>query len=268
MTTQQRPPRHAYPRSPIAAGEGGPAAREDTVPPDGAASRAGEGAAVMGRRRFLGYVVAAPTLVVAAELGQGLLAPRAAAAVPSGPQPSDVLDLNDILTSATLPTANLITVTVNPDGTASFAMPRCETGQGITTSTAMMIAEELDLPVDKVHVTLADARPELLFNQVTYGSNTTISTWTPFRVAAAIARHQLLAAAAIELGDTVTNLTTKAGSVISASGGNALPYGALAAKAAASVTRQVSVTLKPASKFTVIGKPHSRIDALAAVTGR
>jgi isoquinoline 1-oxidoreductase beta subunit len=268
MTTQQRPPRHAYSRSPIAAGDGGAAARADTVPPGSVPSLAGEGAAVIRRRRFLGYVVAAPTLVVAAELGQGLLAPPAAAAVPSPPQPSDIVDLNDILTSATLPTANLITVTVNPDGTASFAMPRCETGQGITTSTAMLIAEELDLPVDKVHVTLADARPELLFNQVTYGSNTTISTYTPFRVAAAIARHRLLQAAAIELGDTVTSLTTKAGSVISASGGNALPYGALAQKAAATVTRQVSVALKPASSFQVIGRPHNRIDALAAVTGR
>lgn len=224
--------------------------------------------AVLGRRRFLGYVVAAPTLVAAAEIGQGLLASPAAAAIPSPPQPSDILDLNDILTSAALPTANLITVTVHPDGTASFAMPRCETGQGITTSTAMLIAEELDLPVEKVRVTLADARPELLFNQVTYGSNTTISTYTPFRVAAAIARQRLLQAAAAELGDTVAGLTTRAGNVISASGLSALPYGALAQKAAAAATRQVSVTLKQASRFTVIGKPHNRVDALAAVTGR
>lgn len=221
------------------------------------------------RRRFLGFVIAAPTLAAAAPLAETLLSPRAAgAAVPSGPQPSDVVDLNDLLTAVTLPTANLITVVVNPDGTASFEMPRCESGQGITTSTAMLIAEELDLPVEKVHVTLADARPELMFNQATYGSNTTISTYTPFRVAAAIARQQLLRAAAIELGDTVTNLTTTAGRVISASGSDALPYGELARKAASSVTKQVSVTLKPASEFTVIGKPHNRVDALAAVTGR
>ena len=222
----------------------------------------------MGRRRFLGYLLAAPTLVAAAELVQGVTAPPAAAALPSPPQPSDVVDLNDLLTAATAATANLITVTLNPDGSASFAMPRCETGQGITTSTAMLIAEELDLPVSKVHVTLADARPELLFNQATYGSNTTISTFTPFRVAAAIARHRLLEAAAIEFGDTVGSLTTQAGHVISASGLNSLPYGALAQKAAVDATRKVAVTLKPASQFTVIGKPHRRVDALAAVTGR
>jgi isoquinoline 1-oxidoreductase subunit beta len=256
MAAHSRSPR----RGPLTIpGDAGPA--ELPAPADA-------GPAEIGRRRFLGYVVAAPTLLTAAEVRPGLLTPRAAAALPSPPQPSDILDLNDILTSATLPTASLITVTVHPDGTASFAMPRCESGQGITTSTAMLIAEELDLPVEKVRVTLADARPELLFNQVTYGSNTTISTFTPFRVAAALARQQLLRAAAAQLGDTVANLSTKAGSVISASGLNAIPYGALAEQAAASVTHRVAVTLKPPKAFTVIGKPHRRVDALAAVTGR
>ena len=52
-----------------------------------------------GRRRFLGYLVAAPTLVAAAELGLGVSAP-AAAAIPSGPQPPEIYDLNDLLTDA------------------------------------------------------------------------------------------------------------------------------------------------------------------------
>ena len=89
---------------------------------------------------------------------------------------------------------------VHEDGTASFELPRAEDGQGVTTSTAMIIAEELDLPVEKVHVTLAPARPELVFNQLTGGSNTTVSTYTPIRVAAAIAKGALLEAAAVELG--------------------------------------------------------------------
>lgn len=222
----------------------------------------------MERRRFLGWLVAAPTLVVAADLGGAVLdSHRAGAAVPSLPQPSDILDLTDVLTDATLPTANLISVVVNTDGTASFAMPRSESGQGITTSSAMLIAEELDLPVDKILITMADARPELVFNQATFGSNTTLSTYTPFRVAAALARKQLLQAAAIELGDTITNLSTQLGHVVSTSGAR-LSYGSLAAKAAATKTTRASVTLKPASEFTVIGTPQRRTDALEAVTGR
>ncbi len=58
----------------------------------------------------------------------------------------ELYDLEDLQTDAARPTAKLITVTVNEDGTASFAIPRMEVGQGITTSTAMIIAEELDLP--------------------------------------------------------------------------------------------------------------------------
>ncbi len=230
----------------------------------------GEQAGVTSRRRFLGYLIAAPTLVVAADLtAESIFAPAAAnAAVPSLPQPSDVVDLSDLLTYATVPTANLISITMNPDGTASFAMPRVESGQGITTSTAMIIAEELDLPVEKVIVTLADARPELLFNQFTAGSNTTLSTYTPFRVAAALARQQLLKAGAIALGDNVGNLLTKAGMVISTSGLGAIPFGDLATKAATSVTQTLTTTLKPPSSFTVVGKPHNRVDALEAVTGR
>ena len=65
----------------------------------------------------------------------------------------------------------------------------------------MIIAEELDLPVDEgPGHPRADARPELLFNQLTGGSNTTMSTYTPIRVAAALAKGALLEAAAVELG--------------------------------------------------------------------
>ncbi|WBB61918.1 molybdopterin-dependent oxidoreductase [Streptomyces sp. WMMC500] len=217
-----------------------------------------------GRRRFLGYVLAAPTLVTAAELVPARAA--GAAGIPSG-EITELVDLNDVMTAAALPTAGLIRVEVHTDGTVSFALPRAEVGQGITTSTAMLIAEELDVPVDRVRVTLADARPELVFNQLTGASNTTISTYTPIRVAAAVARARLLRAAAAELGAAAGDLTLEAG-VVTDSAGRSVGIGALAEKAAAVEPRQVSVALKDAGRFTVIGRPHSRIDALDAVTGR
>jgi isoquinoline 1-oxidoreductase beta subunit len=184
------------------------------------------------------------------------------------PGPAEVYDLNDMLTHAALPTANLITIRLDPDGIAHFALPRAEVGQGITTSSAMLVAEELDIPLDKVRVTLADARPELLFNQLTGGSNTTISTFTPIRVAAAVARGRLLHAAALELGEALGTLTAKAGVITSAVTGRSLSYGELAEKAASMTTSQVSVALKDASEFKVVGTAQRRIDALDAVTGR
>ncbi|MET9972543.1 molybdopterin cofactor-binding domain-containing protein, partial [Streptomyces sp. NPDC006356] len=221
------------------------------------------GASAPSRRRFLGYVLAAPTLVAAAELGA---APEAGADIPS-PEITELFDLNDVMTAAALPTSNLITVEVGGDGTVSFALPRAEVGQGITTSTAMLIAEEMDVPLDRVRVTLADARPELVFNQLTGGSNTTVSTYTPIRVAAAIARGRLLRTAANELGAPVADLTLKAG-VVTGPAGDSIGIGALSGKAASVRTEQVSVELKPRERFTVIGRPHNRVDALAAVTGR
>lgn len=221
-----------------------------------------------GRRRFIGYLLAGPTLIAAASLGEAAFVPsRADAALTSLPQPADLFDLTDLQTLAALPTSNLISIRINKDGTASFALPRAEVGQGITTSTAMIIAEELDLPVDKVLVTLAPARPELLFNQLTGGSNTTNSTYTPIRIAAAIARGALLDAAAIMLGDNVKNLTTQGGQVIAKSGAK-ISYGDLASRASTTTTKKAAVSLKDKSTFTVIGTPQKRVDGRDIVMGK
>lgn len=220
-----------------------------------------------GRRRFLGYLIAAPTLAAAAPLLVDPSIRSAAAALPSPPEPSQVYDLTDLLTDATLPTANLITVVMNSDGTASFALPRAEVGQGITTAVAMAIADEMDLALDKVVVTLADARPELVWNQLTGGSNTMHSIFTPVRVAAAIARRQLLQAAADLLGGLPSDFGVSDG-VVTAPSGATTTYGALASSAAAQKTMPVSVELKPESALKIVGTPQTRIDALDIVTGR
>ncbi len=220
----------------------------------------------IGRRRFFGYVLAAPTLVTAADFSPAAAQPASGFRLPS-PEITELLDLNDLMTLATLPTSGLISVQVNADGTVSFALPRAEVGQGITTSSAMLIAEELSVPLARVRVTLADARPELLFNQLTGGSNTTIATFTPIRVAAAIARVRLLQAAAGELGAAPADLKLAAG-VITDRAGRSIDIGSLAQKAASESTTQVAVELTSRESFTVIGKPHNRIDALAAVTGQ
>jgi isoquinoline 1-oxidoreductase subunit beta len=226
----------------------------------GNVARAQSGNAGVSRRRFIGYLVAGPTVIAGAQLWT----PSAHAAVPTH-QPVDRYDLTDLLTDATKPTAHLITVVVNPDGTVSFALPRAEVGQGITTAVAMAIADEMDIALGKVNVTLADARPELVWNQLTGGSNSMHSIYTPVRVAAAIARGQLLAVAAQTLGTTRAKLSVRDG-VIRAPGGRTIPYGALARQAAVDQTRRVGTALK--AKHTVVGTPQRRIDAVEIVTGR
>ncbi|GAA1867956.1 molybdopterin-dependent oxidoreductase [Pseudonocardia ailaonensis] len=227
--------------------------------------------APVGRRKFLGYLIAAPTLVVAAELTRqevfGGPSASAATPIPSAPQPPEVYDLLDALRDSMRPTANLIRIEVNRDGTVSFALPRSDNGQGIITSTQMIIAEEMGLDVDQVRVTLADARPELLLNQITGGSSTTFTTYTPIRVAAALAQMRLLEAASQLLQQDVRTLTARKG-LITSTLGKSIPFGDLAGPAASAVDKQVEVTLKPREKFTVIGKPQNKTDVLDIVTGR
>ena len=73
------------------------------------------------RRSFLGYVLGGATLVAAADLG----ARRARASATSRRRPSPPSSTTSTTCSPTprRPTANLITVTVHEDGTASFALP-------------------------------------------------------------------------------------------------------------------------------------------------
>src|SRR4051812_2747761 len=95
--------------------------------------------AVQGRftqRRMVGYLVAAPTLVAGA---RWLDASEADAAVPNRGI-TDAFDLSDVLTAAALPTMGLLKIEITPQGGARFELPRSENGQGITTSSAIIVA--------------------------------------------------------------------------------------------------------------------------------
>jgi isoquinoline 1-oxidoreductase beta subunit len=216
------------------------------------------------RRRFMGYVLAGTTLIAAAP--QFVAPERAGAALPTH-QPVDDYDLSDLLNQAAAPTSGLISITTNTDGTVSFALPRAEVGQGITTAVAMTIADEMGIGLEQVAVTLADARSELVWNQLTGGSNSMHSIFIPVRVAAAIARHELVEAAALALQEPAYDLTVVGDKVISPSG-SAIDLGALAQKAAASRDRTVQATLKSDTQFKLIGTPQKRVDGLDIVTGR
>ncbi len=216
------------------------------------------------RRHFLGYVIAGPTLVTGVQWLNG--GEARATTVPSGGQIAESYDLLDFLRDAARPTANLITITVNEDGTVSFALHRTEVGQGINTAIAMVIAEEMDLPVERVRITQADARPELLFNQLTGGSNSMFTIYDPVRLAAAVARKRLIDAAAIFLGASGSSLSILDGT-IRAPDGSTVGFGELARDAASSVTEPVDAEPK-SGDFAVVGTPHNRVDSLAMVTGQ
>ena len=86
-------------------------------------------------------------------------------------------------------------------GAITLIMPHTEVGQGIYTSSAMLIAEELEVGLDQIAV--QPAPPDLkkyldphLFDQATGGSMSTRSDWRRLREAGAAARLMLVAVAA------------------------------------------------------------------------
>src|SRR3954468_10967306 len=193
------------------------------------------------RRRMVGILIAGPTLIAAARWG---IDPAPAFGAVPTEQAVDHYDLSDFLSDSCRPTNWMITVTVNKDGTASFDLPRAEVGQGLTTSFAIVIADEMELPVEKVKVTLADARPELVVNQLTGGSNSMHALYEPVRTAAASARGQMTKTAARELGVSASQLKLHEG-VFTAPDGRTATYGDLAEKAAVSKDTVVRARLKP-----------------------
>ena len=158
------------------------------------------------------------------------------------------------------------------DGRVTLVMPQVEMGQGVYTSIAMIMAEELD--ADFAQLTLEHAPPDeahyanpMLGVQATGNSNSIRAFWKPLRTAGATTRAMLVMAAAQQWGVDTTSCSTAAGQVIHAASGRKLGYGALAPRAA-SIKPPADVPLKDPKNFTLIGKPLKRFDTPDKVNGK
>ena len=126
----------------------------------------------LNRRRLLAYAASAPAVTAAVGLG---VTPSKAEALPLPLTPPDTVDLYDVgdsivgLSAATMP---LVHLSIDSSGVYTMELPRLESGTGVATALAMMIAEEAGVPLSMVKVKSADAQPELLYNQITGGSCT------------------------------------------------------------------------------------------------
>src|SRR5258708_19193934 len=91
-------------------------------------------------------------------------------------------------------------IRIDPHGKVTLVMPQVEMGQGIYTSVAMILAEELDADFDQVSLEAAPPNDKLYGNptfgiQVTGNSNSVRAFWLPLRKAAAGTRVILVQAA-------------------------------------------------------------------------
>ena len=177
--------------------------------------------------------------------------------------------------------------------------PRAEMGQGIHTTLAALVAEELDVPFERVRAVHgpaaaayanttvlgaglpfaeyengrahAIARGATAFGgkflglQITGGSTSTIDAFDRMRTAGAAARETLVAAAAARLGVDAGALGVEDGEVVAPDGAR-LPYASLAADAAR-LDPPRNPALKPASEWRHLGRSLPRVDVVAKSTG-
>jgi CO/xanthine dehydrogenase Mo-binding subunit len=159
---------------------------------------------------------------------------------------------------------------VAPDGTATIWVARSEMGQGVRTGMPMIVAEELDIPWEKVRLEQAPGANDGRYGpQLTGGSLSVRTQYDRLRRAGAVAREMLISAAANEWGVAHGACTARLGEVTHRATGRTLSYGRLAEPASAlPVFELESIRLKDPSDFRLIGTRVHRSDEQDYLHGR
>jgi isoquinoline 1-oxidoreductase beta subunit len=161
---------------------------------------------------------------------------------------------------------------ITPEGDIWFQLTKHEMGQGVSTSLAMIVTEELGADWSRVHIALPDADLKKYQNAKhggmgTGGSTTVQDMWPVLRQAGAAARELLMTAAARRWNVDPQTCHAHQHEIIHTPTGRRLGFGELATDAAG-LTLPETVTLKAHQDFNLIGKDQSGKMIQAVVTGR
>ena len=240
------------------------------------------------RRKFLlatGGVLAASTALV---VGWGLMPPRQRL---TGNAPLPVTPGQQAFNGW---------VKIASDDSVTIMVPKSEMGQGVLTSLAMLLADELDAdwprvrtehpPVDAIYNNIATVADGLPFHpddhglikrgatwmtaktlrefglMATGGSSSVKDLWLPMREAGASARAMLVAAAAQGWGVAAAECTVTAGVVRHAASDRSARFGELAERAA-KLPLPDKVALKAPADFKLIGKSQHRHEGTSKQDG-
>jgi len=156
-------------------------------------------------------------------------------------------------------------VALHEDGRVEITVAESEMGQGPYTLMPMLVAEELEVPWDRVRVLRAGVDPVYGF-QLTGGSTSIRKGWVMLREAGAIARQILLQAAARQWGIDTSRCRAENARVFD-DGDRSVSYEQLL-PVAAGLPLPEKAWLKPPQQFRVIGQPLPRKDVPGKVTGQ
>lgn len=157
-------------------------------------------------------------------------------------------------------------IRVEPDGSVVFSIPKSEMGQGVLTSLAMLVAEELEVDFARVRSEHALADSARYGPWSTGGSSSVRGSFDAYRRAGAAARLVLVAAASEQWKVAPETCRAERGEVVHAGSGRRLGYAALVERAAKRPAPK-DPELKPRSAWRVIGKNVRRLDTAAKVDG-
>lgn len=162
-------------------------------------------------------------------------------------------------------------IKIEPSGAITLIVPNAEVGQGVYTAAAMLIAEELEVGLDQVKFEAAPPdetkySDPLLGEQATGGSSSIRGDWVRLREAGAAARTMLIAAAAKQWKVDPATCHAEHGVVHHKPTGRTVPYGTLAAAAAAMPVPEAVKTKEP-SEFKLLGTPAKRLDTPPKLNG-
>jgi nicotinate dehydrogenase subunit B len=159
-------------------------------------------------------------------------------------------------------------IALGADGIVTAYTGKCDFGQGMFTAQTQLVAEELCVRVDRVHLTQCDTSvtPD---QGTTSGSQSTPTNFNNggLAQAAATAREALIQMAAQHLGMPASQLTASNG-FITAKSGTRVSYRELVAGEKFNLTVDPTAQRRTPGQWTVLGKPVPSLDIRELVTGR
>jgi isoquinoline 1-oxidoreductase beta subunit len=168
--------------------------------------------------------------------------------------------------SAKLPNAF---VRISADNVITLIINKLEMGQGVNTSLAQLIAEELECDWKQIRSESAPVDPvynhTMFGTQMAGGSTSLSSSWEQLRKVGAMAREMLRSAAAKRWQVPLAECRAANGRIEHAKKGS-LTYGELASAAAAEQAPS-QLKLKDPKDYKIIGRSVPRVDAAAKVNG-
>ena len=156
-------------------------------------------------------------------------------------------------------------IKISDEGYVTIFSPNPEIGQGVKTAMPMIIAEELDVPWDKVSVAQGIYDPKNYQRQVAGGSQSIRSGWDALRQTGATTKQMLVNAAAITWGVEPHTCSASQG-IITNLNGDTLGYGEVV-KVAANLEVPENIVLKDPKDFKIIGHDIKNVDNQKIVTG-